>query len=160
MNTEIRDWPHFAMEMLSIILLIGCFVPLIAFDVPDGAQVPMHFDIDGTPNQVGPAKDLVWLPIMSLLIFVVMTLTEKFPKMINTPRKLSENGREFIRVHGWKFTRELKLCFTAMMCYMCYWMFAVAAGKAETMPVWGFIVCIGAMLIVTIRFYYLLYNYN
>jgi hypothetical protein len=160
MNTEIRNWPHFAIEMLSIVLLICCFIPLLKSGQLSGAEVPIHFDRTGAPDQMGTSKDLLWLPIMSFFIFAMLTLAEKFPKMINTPRKLSENGKEWLRDNGWKLMRELKLCLMAMMCYMCYWMYAVAAGKATEMPIWGFTLFIAATLAITIRFYYLLYNHN
>jgi hypothetical protein len=160
MNTEIRDWPHFAMEMLSILLLVCCFIPLLKLNQLNGAEVPIHVDATGAVDRTGKASDLIAMPLMALFMFVVLTVAEKFPKLINAPKKLSENGKEYVAANGWKVMRELKLCAMGLMLYLTYWSFALAYGKAEEMPLWGFCLFIGAMLIVMIRFYYRLYNYN
>ena len=160
MNTEIRNWPHFAMEMLSILLLVCCFIPLLKLGQLSGAEEPIHVDATGAVDRTGKASDLIAMPLMALFIFVVLSVAERFPKLINAPKKLSENGKEYLAANGWKVMRELKLCTMALMLYLTYWLFAIAYGKAEGMPLWGFFLAITAMLVVTIRFYYKLYNYN
>ena len=160
MNTEIRNWPHFAMEMLSILMLVCCFIPLLKIGQLNGSEVPVHVDFTGAVDRTGKASDLIALPLMALLMFVVITLAEKFPKLINAPKKLSERGKEYVAANGWKVMRELKFCAMALMLYITYWIYAIAAGKVEEMPIWGFTVFIAAMIAVTVRFYYKLYNYN
>ena len=160
MNTEIRNWPHFAMEMLSILLLVCCFIPLLKIGQLSGSEVPTHFDFTGAVDRTGKASDLIALPLMALFIFVILSVAERFPKMINAPKKLSESGKEYLMANGWKVMREMKLCAMALMLYLSYWMFAIASGKATEMPIWGFTLFIAAMIAVTVRFYYKLYNYN
>ena len=160
MNTEIRNWPHFAMEMLSILLLVCCFIPLLKIGQLSGSEVPTHFDFTGAVDRTGKASDLIALPLMAFFIFVILTLAEKFPKLINAPKKLSERGKEFIAANGWKVMREIKLCGMALMAYITYWIYEIAAGKAAEMPIWGFTLFIAVMIAVTVRFYYKLYNYN
>jgi hypothetical protein len=160
MNTEIRNWPHFAMEMLSILMLVCCFIPLLKINQLSGAEVPIHVDATGAVDRTGPASDLIYMPLMALFLFVMLTLAEKFPKMMNAPKKLSESGKEYMNANAWKLAREIKLCLMALMLYITYWMFAIAAGKATEMPIWGFTLFIAAMIAVTVRFYYKLYNYN
>ena len=96
MNTEIRNWPHFAMEMLSILMLVCCFIPLLKIGQFSGSEVPVHVDITGAVDRTGKASDLIFLPIMALFMFAVLTLAEKFPKLINAPKKLSERGKEYL----------------------------------------------------------------
>ena len=160
MNTEIRNWPHFAMEMLSILLLICCFIPLLKIGQLNGAEVPIHVDATGAVDRTGKASDLIVMPLMALFMFVVLSVAERFPKLINAPKKLSESGKEYMAANGWKVMREIKLCTMGLMFYLTYWMFAIAYGKAEEMPIWGFTVFIAVMVAVMIRFYYKLYNYN
>ena len=157
MNTEIRNWPHFAMEMLSIMLLICCFVPLLAGDKMTGV-VPTHFDAAGNVDGTGTAKDMVYLPLASLFIFVLMTLGEKFPRLINIPGKHTDRAREYLTANGWKLMRETKLCVMFLMAYMCYWTWQIALGKAETMPMWGIWLPFCAMMAVLGIFLYKIYN--
>ena len=165
MNTEIRNWPHFVIEVLSIMLLLYCFTPLLASGKMADAQIPTHFDADGNPDASGSAKDLIYLPLLSLFVFAIMTLGEKFPKMINlgtkkTMAKLSDNGKEYLNANGWKLMRETKLCAMFIMAYISHWMTQIALGRAETMPMWGIWLPFCAMLAVLVAFMYKLYNWN
>ena len=160
MNTEIRNWPHFVMEMVSILLLICCFIPVLHIGQFAGAEISVHFDAAGRPNRMGDAKELLIVPVMALFTFAVLTLAEKFPKLINAPKKLSETGKEWLTANGWKYARELKLCLMALMCYISWGLYNVATGKAAELPLWGFTLFMAAVLTATIRFYYLLYNHN
>ncbi len=160
MNTEIRNWPHFAIEMVSILLLVCCFIPLFSYGELAGTEVPSHFDAKGAVNGTEDASIFIFMPCIALLIFAAMTLAEKFPKMINYPKKISDNGREWLNANGWKYMREMKLCIMGLFAYIVWSMYAVATGKAAEVQLWGFTVFIGLMLVLTLRFYYLLYNYN
>jgi len=160
MNTEIRNLPHFIIEVLSVLMLLCSFLPLLAYGSLEGAQVPIHFDAAGNPDSFEDRQVLIYLPILSLFLFAVLTFAEKRPKHINIPIKLTENGRDFLYANGWKFMRELKLCCMFMTAYISYWTYAVALGKAASMPVWGIIVAIAAMLLVMARATYLVYNWN
>ena len=160
MNTEIRNWPHFAIEMVSILLLVCCFIPLFSYGELAGTEVPSHFDAKGAVNGTEDASIFIFMPCIALLIFAAMTLAEKFPKMINYPKKISDNGREWLNANGWKYMREMKFCIMGLFAYIVWSMYAVATGKAAEVQLWGFTVFIGLMLLLTLRFYYLLYNYN
>ncbi len=61
---------------------------------------------------------------------------------------------------GEMLARELKVCITGLFTYIIWSLFAVAMGKAAEVQLWGFTLFIGLMLVVTLRFYYLLYNHN
>ena len=160
MNTEIRNWPHFAMEMISILLLACCFIPLFSYGKLKGIEVPSHFDATGAVDGTEDARIFIFMPCIALFIFATMTLAEKHPRLINSPKKLSENGREWLNANGWKYMREMKLCITGLFVYIIWSMYAMALGKATEMQLWGFTLFIGLMLVLTLRFYYLLYNYN
>ncbi|MBO6068910.1 MAG: hypothetical protein J6P50_06825 [Bacteroidales bacterium] len=160
MNLEIRNWPHFAIEMLSILLLVCCLLPLLKIGQLDGAAVPTHYDAAGQVDRTGSSDDMAALPLLALIMFAVLTVAEKVPKLMNAPKKLSENGKAYLQANSWKYAREIKLCIMALMTYITYWTYSIAAGKADGMPQWGLIVSVGALLAVTIRFYYRLYNYN
>ena len=160
MNTEIRNWPHFAIEMVSILLLVCCFIPLLSYGKLAGVEVPSHFDVTGAVNGTQDASIFIFLPCLALFIFATLTFSEKHPKMINAPKKLSDNGREWLTANSWKFARELKVCITGLFTYIIWSLFAVAMGKAAEVQLWGFTLFIGLMLVVTLRFYYLLYNHN
>ncbi len=160
MNTEIRNWPHFAMEMVSILLLLCCFIPLVNYGKLAGVEVPSHFDITGAVNGTSNASIFIFLPCMALAIFALLTVAEKHPKMVNSPKKLSSNGKEWLDANNWKFVRELKLCMTGLFTYIIWSMYAVATGKAAEVQLWGFTLFIALTIAVTLRFYYLLYNHN
>ena len=72
-----QQWPlwqdRLAQSLIAIPLLIALalfgFVALIYSSLP--AQVPLHFDMTGSPDRVGPPSGLFILPVIALLIWAV-----------------------------------------------------------------------------------------
>ena len=160
MNMEIRSWPYFVIEILSVILLVCCFIPLMNPAGMAGGTVPTHFDVSGAPDGSGDTGDLVWLALMGLFIYIVMSLGERFPKLINVPVRLNDTGKEYLNENGWKLMRVTKLCCLFLMAYISWWTYWIAVGKAETMPMWGVWLPICLMLGALAVFLYKLYNWN
>ena len=160
MNTEIRNYPHFVIEVLSILLLLYCLSPLLTYRQLTEAQVPVHYDIEGNVERTGNTQELLYLPLLSLFLFAMITLGEKIPKLINIPGKLTANGKEYLQANGWKLMRQTKLIIMFLMAFIVYWTTQIALGKADSMPMWGIWLPFCALMAVLIVFMYKLYNWN
>jgi len=162
MNFEIRNLPHFIFEALSVLLLVCCFIPIFSYKQLEGTEIPTHYAADGTPDASGGSDAIFLLPALTAFIFGILTVAERRPKLmkVNMPFKLSDNGKEFLDANGWKYLREIKLCCMLLMAYLSYWTYVIGIGKAESMPIWGILLSVGLMLAATVRFTYLVYNWN
>jgi uncharacterized membrane protein len=60
--------------------------------LPD--RIPIHFDIAGHPNGWGSPMSLIFLPILSLALFLLLTAIARLPSMFNYPVGVTEANRD------------------------------------------------------------------
>ena len=60
--------------------------------LPD--RIPTHFDLNGNPNGWGSPSSLIFLPILSLVLFVFLRVIARFPSNFNFPVEVTEANRE------------------------------------------------------------------
>jgi uncharacterized membrane protein len=60
--------------------------------LPD--RIPIHFDIAGHPNGWGSPTSFIFLPILSLVLFLFLTVIARFTSMFNYPVELTEANRD------------------------------------------------------------------
>ncbi|MGO9777204.1 MAG: DUF1648 domain-containing protein [Terracidiphilus sp.] len=60
--------------------------------LPD--RIPIHFDNAGHPNNWGSPTSFIFLPILSLALFLFLTAIARFPSMFNYPVEMTEANRD------------------------------------------------------------------
>ncbi len=118
-------------NVLCVVCLVGFTAYLIAMwkDIPD--QIPAHFNAAGEVDRMGGKSTILMLPILSWILFGMVSLIEMFPQAWNTGVKVTEQNKNRV----YKISRSMLLLaklivvidFTFMAVYM-------AMGKA--LPVW------------------------
>ena len=77
-----------ALDVLEAIVSLSCLVGVTAYlilawsTIP--ARIPAHYDAAGEVNRWGSKSELIMLPIISWLIYGMITLIERFPQAWNT----------------------------------------------------------------------------
>lgn len=59
---------HFIMEILSYVMILGGIIFVIVYASTHPGDMPVHFDIDGNPDEYGSPWTFVFFPI-SMLVF-------------------------------------------------------------------------------------------
>jgi uncharacterized membrane protein len=60
--------------------------------LPD--RIPVHFDLAGHPNGWSSPASFIFLPILSLALFLFLTMIARFPSMFNYPVAVTEANRD------------------------------------------------------------------
>ena len=83
------DW---AMEGISLVMLVGMTLFLIVNwkNIPE--QVPMHYDWAGNIDRWGSKNELFLLPIMDWGMYLLISGFECFPKIWNTGVSVTEEN--------------------------------------------------------------------
>ena len=87
-NTKI-DW---IIEVLCLIFLGGITIYLILnwSSMPD--KIPMHYNVAGEIDRWGNKTEIIFIPVMSWLLYGLITITEQFPKVWNTGIQVTEEN--------------------------------------------------------------------
>lgn len=85
---------HRIIFVLSILVMAGTFLYLLyAWNgLPD--KVPGHFNGAGEIDRWGSKYELIVTPIISIFLFLGITLMEKYPEAWNTGVKVTEENKE------------------------------------------------------------------
>ncbi len=97
------------LEVIAIgLMLFQFFLIFNSWSViPD--KVPAHFDISGKPNSWGEKKSLFILPVVSIILFLALTLAGHYPKMFGYLLSYSEEeNRERLKIMDHWLIRIMK----------------------------------------------------
>jgi len=128
-------------NIISIMSIVFCFayIFLIWNEIP--ARVPGHFDAAGNITSWS-GKGTVWLlPLIMLALFVLMTAAGKFPSMMNTGVKITEENKERLYpiLKGMADTIKLIIC-------LMFTVISISIAAASALPVWFLAVSVAAVL--------------
>jgi uncharacterized membrane protein len=81
-------------EIVCLILLIGVLIFLFLNwnSIPD--RIPGHYNAMGEIDRIGSKKELLVLPIIGWLMYLGMTVVEKYPQIWNTGVTVTEENKE------------------------------------------------------------------
>ncbi len=128
------------MNRLSLLVLLGTalFLALYWRHIPQ--EVPMHFNAAGEIDRWGSKAELLILPVIAWLLYLLMTVVEQFPGAWNTGVKVTEENRERVYALLGHMLSTLKFLIMVMFAWITLW-----CALAKPLPVWFLPVVLGAV---------------
>lgn len=119
------------MEVLSFITVVGTTLYLIISwgSLPD--TIPMHYDLSGEIDRWGSKGELIFLPVMMWIIYLGITLMQRFPQIWNTGVTVTPENRE--RVY-----RTLKYMVESLKLIVVvdFSLLTIFSATGRNLPVW------------------------
>ena len=109
------DW---IIEIICVTLLIGVAAYLIFHwgSIPD--KIPAHYDWEGNIDRWGNKSELIFLPMMSWFLYLLITGLQQVPLAWNTGVKITEENEERVYRTLKYLLETLKLIVVADLTYM------------------------------------------
>ena len=109
------DW---IIEIMCLTLLIGLTAYLIFHwgSIPD--KIPAHYDWEGNIDRWGNKSDLIFLPMMSWFLYLLITGLQQVPLVWNTGVKITEKNEERVYRTLKYLLETLKLIVVADLTYL------------------------------------------
>lgn len=128
------------MNRMSLLVLLGTAVFLVLYwkDIPQ--KVPMHFNAAGEIDRWGSRAELLILPVISWLMYGLLTVVEQLPGAWNTGVKVTEENREQVYAFLGHMLSMLKLLIMVMFTWITLW-----CALARPLPAWFLPVVLGAV---------------
>ncbi|WP_372868388.1 DUF1648 domain-containing protein [Planomicrobium okeanokoites] len=144
---QFLDWLTILVFAAVVIFLITQFSAL-----PD--RVPGHYDGEGNVDRWGSKMELWILPLVGVLLWIPMTVLERYPHLFNY-LNLREDNIEAQYRNGQLMLNVLKNESVLLFSYLTFQGIRVATGGTEAlgiffMPIF-LVVIIGSMIIFLIR---------
>ena len=130
-NTRI-DW---FIEMICILLLGGITLYLILSwsTIPD--KIPMHFNVAGQVDRWGNKIEIIFMPIVSWLLYGFITVMEQFPQIWNTGVMITEEN-------AYRVYRILKnmIQITKLLVVIMFFYITICSIFAINMSMWASVI--------------------
>lgn len=119
------------LNVLCLIILIGTTVLLISFwhKIPD--KLPMHYDFAGNIDRWGAKSEIIILPVITWIMYLFMTVIERFPQMWNTGVQITEENKERVYATLLHLLSSVKLILVVVFTYL-----TVQSAAGVELPSW------------------------
>lgn len=106
------------MEALSLLLLAGTSAGLFFYwpSIPD--KVPMHYNFAGEIDRWGGKGEIIFLLMIAWGIYLLITVTERFPRIWNTGVKVTPENRERVYRTLKYMIKTMKLIIAVIFTYL------------------------------------------
>ena len=101
---------------LIILVSIILFLAVTWSKIPD--KVPMHHDFAGNTDRWGSKLEIIILPVITWIMYVFMTIIEKFPQAWNTGVKVTEENKERVYSTLLDLISTIKFIMVCMFAYL------------------------------------------
>ena len=109
------------MNRLSLLMLAGTAVFLAACWHRIPARVPMHFNSVGEIDRWGARAELLILPVISWLMYGLLTVAEQFPGAWNTGVKVTAVNRERVYALLAHMLRARRVLMAGVFAWLTVW---------------------------------------
>ena len=85
-----------ALEIVGFLLLVGMLVFVYTQWNQIPQQVPMHYNAMGEIDSWGSKSGILFLPVISVLLYAFITLVSFFPQIWNVPVQITDENKEIV----------------------------------------------------------------
>lgn len=145
------DAIDYSFEIIGIIGMVCLiFFPIYFYnDLP--SEIPKHFNALGQVDSYGK-RGVIWLlPIIGLVLYVGLTVLNKYPFIFNYPTKVTNHNAERLYKIGTRSIRLLKVIAILLIAFLEFKIIEIALKRADDIgnPYWPLLIIILAILIGT-----------
>lgn len=139
-------------EVISSVLLIAIWILTITNYQNLPETIPIHFDNNGVADGFGNKSMLFHLPIVATVIFIGLTILNKFPHSFNYLQQITiENAFKQYR-NATRMMRVLKLIIMSVFGLISYQVIKHAAGEIDGLGIWFLPFVLISIFVPTIYF--------
>ena len=126
-----KNWYDIFVEIICLTLLIGTLIYLFINwnSIPD--EIPGHYNAMGEIDRMGRKGELFVVPIIGWLMYLGITLLEKFPEVWNTGVKVTKKNKERVYRTLKNMLSTMKFIIVAVFTYI-----TINSAQSLSLPVW------------------------
>ncbi len=140
-----------ALDILETIISLLCLVGVVVYlilswnTIPD--KIPAHYNAAGEIDRWGSKSELIVLPIISWLIFGLITLVERYPGIWNTGVRITPENRDAV----YRLLKNL-IAVIKIFVLLMFGSITVISSLRLSLPVW-YILGFMALLFGTVAYF-------
>ena len=118
-----------------IIVAVTCFIAAYGyFSLPE--TIPVHFDAKGNPDAYGGKASLFFLPALTIVLYVLMTVLNRSPHIFNYPVKITEENALHQYTLATRFMRWMKVIIALVFLIIMFSVYFSALNAGMGHGIW------------------------
>jgi len=107
-------------ELITIVLLFSiCIYLIVSWDkLPN--KIPGHYNGAGIVDRWGNKSEILITPIISIVLYTLLTIVSFFPAIWNVPVKTTENNRKLVYLNLKSMLTLVKMEIMTLFSYIIY----------------------------------------
>ncbi|WP_026809549.1 DUF1648 domain-containing protein [Arenibacter latericius] len=143
-----------AIELVGWLALIGIWVLTLVNYSSLPETIPIHFNGAGKADGFGNKENILSLPIVSTILFIGMTVLNKYPHVFNYPSTITKENALPHYSNATRMIRFLKLIIVIVFGLIVFKIIENVKGNADGLGTWFLPLILGLIFIPTA--YYLI----
>ena len=123
------------LNVITLAAFVGTIVYLISSWTIIPSEIPAHYNAVGEVDRWGGKGEMLILPIIAFLMWIGMTVLEKFPHVYNYINLTKDNARAQY-LNGRLLVNVLKNEILLLFSYLTWKNVQVAIGEHDSLGVW------------------------
>ena len=116
----VTTWYDYILEVGAFLFVLSSIIYFIWFWVTAPDVIPIHFNFKGEADNYGSKTILVLIPIISILLYIALSVVAKNPRFINIPVKITKENETSIFKIAITITRILKPMICGMFLFILW----------------------------------------
>jgi len=136
-----------SLEILGWRAIIGVWVLTLMHysKLPD--TIPIHYNASGEPDGFGGKGHIISLPIVSTILFLGLSLLNKYPHIFNYPTEITTENALKQYTNATRLLRYLKLIIAIVFGSIVYQTIRTAIGKTDGIAGWFLPLALGLIFL-------------
>lgn len=139
-----------ALEIVGLLLVVGMIAVVCIYWNQIPQKIPGHYNAMGEVDRWGSKSEIIISPIVSSLLYILLTVLSFFPKTWNVGVKITELNREAVYCCTRNILSLIKVELVGMFFYTTYYTATAQSLPAYFIPVFLFVV-FGTVIYYVIR---------
>jgi len=114
-------------------------------NLPD--SIPTHYNGAGQADGFGGKATILILPLIATILFIGMTILNKFPHIFNYPTNITQDNAFRQYTNATRLIRYLKLIVVFIFGFIAFKTFQNANGEADGLGIWFLPLTLGLIFI-------------
>ena len=135
------------LELVGWLSIVALWVLTITHynNLPD--TIPTHYNAAGNADGIGGKATILILPIIATILFIGMTILNKFPHVFNYPTNISNENALRQYTNATRMIRYLKLILVVIFGLIVFKTIQNANGQADGLGIWFLPLTLGLIFI-------------
>ncbi|NOU90294.1 DUF1648 domain-containing protein [Paenibacillus sp. LMG 31460] len=137
------------------ILVILCTFGYLAYVwtlIPE--RIPIHFNGQGKEDGWGNKFSLFLLPVITLILYIGLTVLSKYPHTFNYPYKITNENATWQYGNARLFMNCLKMLIVVLFGYVEWTLIQIARGNSVALNIWIFSIVL-LLILGTVIFFFI-----